>query len=626
MSELKRTQLYGAHVKAGASLVDFGGWEMPIQYPTGIVAEHLNCRGGCGIFDVSHMGRLDIQGPDMVPFLQHVITSNVLALDVNQSQYAIMPDENGYAIDDVYLYRFEEDRYLLVVNAGNIDKDLVHLYQEAEKFDVAITNVSGQYAAIAVQGPRSKDILKALHGGRELTAENVKNALSTTTMEGRPVRVAKTGYTGEPIGYELYCDSADAEYFWDRLIELGAKPTGLGARDTLRMEATLPLYGHEMGPCQLGGEIPVYAVPLAKFAVSFAEEKGEFVGKAALKRQFEALKRILNRDYSANADLPYRIQPVCLLGRGVMRAGCPVYDARTGEELGYVTSGTMIPYYETEGSGIETVITQRTARRSIGLAYLKSHVVTEFEIEVDIRGKRVPGVVTACHMRADAPPYARPILYKKTAVEGPSQVTDYAGKAAELLTRALDNHEWRQRLCVNLIPSEMTPSRATRLLSVSDPAGRYAEHKKQKAFDDADIPYYQGTKFIVAVEELLAAELRKYLGAAQVETRCTSGQMSNTAVFSAMMDFKNRVDRKRQPQRLGWIMNNHIVRGGHLSAQPMGALHDYVAVDPVTEKQMVVNFPVLPENPYKIDVEAAKVLLEKYKPEFIIFGKSMVCG
>ena len=170
----------------------------------------------------------------------------------------------------------------------------------------------------------------------------------------------------------------------------------------------------------------------------------------------------------------------------------------------------------------------------------------------------------------------------------------------------------------------MTPSRAARLISVSDPAGRYAEHKKQKAFDDADIPYYQGTGFIVAVEELLAAEMRKFLGAAQVETRCTSGQMSNTAVFSAMMDFKNRVDRKRQPQRLGWIMNNHIVRGGHLSAQPMGALHDFVAVDPVTEKQMVVNFPVLPDNPYKIDVEATKVLLEKYKPEFIIFGKSMV--
>ncbi len=624
MSELKRTQLYDAHVEAGATLVDFGGWEMPVQYPTGIVAEHLYCRSNCGIFDVSHMGRLDIEGPDMVKFLQHVISSNVLALDLNQSQYAIMPDENGYAIDDVYLYRFEESKYLLVVNAGNIDKDLAHLYKEAEKFDVKITNVSDKYAAIAVQGPKSKDILKAMHGGKELTVENVKNALNTTVMDGKPVRVAKTGYTGEPIGFELYCDSEDATYFWNRLIELGAKPTGLGARDTLRLEAALPLYGHEMGECKLGGEIPIYSVPLAKFAVSFAEEKGDFVGKAALRKQFEALKKILNRDYSSNEDLPYRIQPICLLGKGVLRAGCPVYDARTGEELGYVTSGTMIPYYVTEGTGIETVITEKTAKRSIGMAYMKSHVVTEFEIEVDIRGKRLPAVVTACHMRGDAPPYARPIIYKKSTTDGPSQVTDYAAQAAELLTKALENHEWRQNLCINLIPSEMTPSRATRLLSASDPAGRYAEHKKQKAFDDADIPYYQGTKFIVAVEDLLTKEMRKFLGAAQVETRCTSGQMSNTAVFSALMDFKNRVDRKRQPQRLGWIMNNHIVRGGHLSAQPMGALHDYVAVDPVTEKQMVVNFPVLPDNPYKIDVEATKVLLERYKPEFIVFGKSMV--
>ena len=118
--------------------------------------------------------------------------------------------------------------------------------------------------------------------------------------------------------------------------------------------------------------------------------------------------------------------------------------------------------------------------------------------------------------------------------------------------------------------------------------------------------------------------MKKFLGASQIETRVTSGQMSNTAVFSAMMDFKNRVDRKRTPQRLGWVMNNHIVRGGHLSAQPMGAFHDYVAIDPVTEKQMVVNFPVCEDNPYKIDVEKTKVLLAQYKPEFIIFGKSMV--
>ena len=624
MSELKRTQLYDAHVAAGATLVDFGGWEMPIQYPAGIVAEHLACRSNCGIFDVSHMGRLDIEGPENVKFLQHVLSSNVLALDLNQSQYALMPDENGNVIDDVYLYRFEDKKYLLVINAGNIDKDLAHLMKEAEKFDVKITNVSAEFASIAVQGPKSKDILKVMTGGAEVTPENVKNALHTCEMDGKPVRVAKTGYTGEPIGYELFCKSEDAMYFWNRLIELGAQPVALGARDTLRMEAALPLYGHEMGECQLGGEIQAYASPLAKFAVSFAADKGEFVGKAALLKQFEALKKILNRDFSANADLPYRIQPVCLLGKGVLRAGCPVYDARTGEELGYITSGTMIPYFVAEGEGIESVITDKSAKRSIGLAYMKSHVVTEFEIEVDIRGKRIPAVVTACHMRQDAPPYTRPILYKKTTTEGPSQVTDYVSKAKELFTKASENHVWRQEQCINLIPSEMTPSRATRLLQVSDPCGRYAEHKKQKAFDDADIPYYQGTKFIVACEELLAAEMKKFLGAAQAETRCTSGQMSNTAVFSSLMDWKNRVDRKRQPQRLGWIMNNHIVRGGHLSAQPMGALHDYVATDPVTEKQMVVNFPVHMDNQYKIDVEATKKLIDQYKPEFIVFGKSMV--
>ena len=620
MSELKRTQFYEAHVAAGATMVDFGGWEMPIQYPTGIVAEHLCCRSSCGIFDVSHMGRLDIEGPENVKFLQHVLSSNVLALDINQAQYALIPNETGGVIDDVYLYRFEKDRYFLVINAGNIDKDLAHLYREAERFDVKITDVSRRYAAIAVQGPKSKDILSTMAEGAPLTVENAKNSLNTLQMDGRPVRIAKTGYTGEPIGYELYCESADAMYFWNRLQELGAKPTGLGARDTLRMEAALPLYGHEMGPCQLGGEIQAYASPLAKFSVSFHPDKGDFVGREPLLRQFEALKKILNRDYSSVEDLPYRIQPICLLGRGVLRAGFPIYDARTGEELGYVTSGTMIPYFETEGTGIESVITDRTAKRSIGLAYVKSHVVTEFEVEVDIRGKRVPAVITACHMRQDAPPYTRPILYRKTTVEAPRQVSDYGAKVRELLIRAGENHLWRQEQCINLIPSEMTPSRATRLLQISDPCGRYAEHKKQKAFSDADIPYYQGTKFIMACEELLADELRKFLGASQVEPRCVSGQMSNTAVFSALMDWKNRVD----PQRLGWIMNNHIVRGGHLSAQPMGALHDYVAVDPVTEKQMVVNFPVLPENPYKIDVEASKVLLDQYKPELIIFGKSMV--
>ena len=627
MSELKRTVLYQAHLDAGATMVDFGGWDMPIQYPDGIVAEHLYCRRHCGIFDVSHMGRIDVEGTDMIAFLQHVLSSNVLALDLDQAQYCIIPDENGCAVDDAYLYRFEAEKYFLVVNAGNIEKDWAHLTKQAERFDVRLTNVSDQYAAIAVQGPESKQILMTLAGGRQLTAENVKNALATLEMEGRPVRVAKTGYTGEPIGYELYCRSEDARYFWDRMIELGAKPTGLGARDTTRMEAALPLYGHEMGECELGGEIPIYAVPLAKFAVSFVPEKGDFIGREALQKQFEAFKKIMNRDYSSLSDLPYRIQPVYLEGKGVLRKGFPVYckDAwAEGKQIGYVTSGTMIPYYKTTGEGLDTVFTEETGKRSIGLAYMDSRICQDFDIEIDIRGRRQPAKVVGYHIRQDAAPYVRPILPGSGAEPAAPKQEPYAEKVKELIAAAERNHIWRQSACINLIPSENTQSRAVRMLSASDPANRYAEHKKQKAFYDAEIFYYQGTGFIASVEAMLVEEMKKFLGASQVETRVTSGQMSNTAVFSAMMDFKNRVDRKRTPQRLGWVMNNHIVRGGHLSAQPMGAFHDYVAIDPVTEKQMVVNFPVCEENPYKIDVEKTKLLIARYRPEFIIFGKSMV--
>ena len=177
---------------------------------------------------------------------------------------------------------------------------------------------------------------------------------------------------------------------------------------------------------------------------------------------------------------------------------------------------------------------------------------------------------------------------------------------------------------MNLIPSEMTPSRAVRLLSMSDPSFRYAEHKKVKSFYDADVFYYQGTKFIDQVEQLLVEEMKDFLGCSEVETRVISGQMSNMAVFSALMDFKNRLDRKHDMKRLGYVLNNHIIKGGHLSAQPMGALHDYIAIDPVTERHAVVNFPVCRDNIYKIDVEETKKVIQQYRPELIIFGKSMV--
>ncbi len=622
MSELKRTQLYDVHVAEGATLVDFGGWEMPIQYPSGIVAEHLYTRHECSLFDVSHMGRLIIAGPDRIAFLQHVLSSNVNALDLNQAQYCIIPNERGGAVDDAYLYRFEEERFLLVVNAANTDKDLAHLTEIVKNYDCTITNITADYAAIAVQGPKSKDMLMQLSGGEALT-EPVKNALNTLKFEGRTVRVAKTGYTGEPLGYEVYIESAEAAWLWKRLEELGARPAGLGARDTLRLEAGLPLYGHEMGLAPDGSELPIFAVPLAKFAVSFSELKGDFVGRKPLEIQYSAYQKILSRDYSEIANLPRRIRPITLLDRGVMRAGMEIY--RNGKLIGWVTSGTMVPYYRHEGEGLATEILDDTAKRSIGLCYIDSDVLKDEVVEIDVRGKRLKAAIPPYHMRVDAPPFARPIIYQLPEEETTAAAAaDRSGFALDLLKDATQNHHWRQKQCINLIPSENSASRAVQMLCGSDPAFRYAEHKKIKSFYDADVFYYQGTKFINRVEQLLVEQMKQYFGCTEVETRVTSGQMSNTAVFSALMDWKNRGNRKVDPKRLGYILNNHIIKGGHLSAQPMGALHDYVAIDPVTERHAIVNFPVCKDNIYKIDVEETKKVIEKYRPEFIIFGKSMV--
>ena len=621
MGELKRTQLYDVHVSSGATMVDFGGWEMPVQYPTGIVAEHLYTRHACSLFDVSHMGRLIIAGPDRVKFLQHVLTSNVNALDLNMAQYCIIPDEDGSAVDDAYLYCFNENNLLLVVNASNTDKDLAHLNKYLKDFDCTITNITADYASIAVQGPKSKDMLTQLAGGAALT-EPVKNALNTLTMEGHEVLVAKTGYTGEPLGYEVFIKSEDAEWMWNRLIELGAKPAGLGARDTLRLEASMPLYGHEMGVDPDGSNMPIFAVPLARFAVSFAPQKGDFVGRKNLACQYEAFKRINNRDFSDCADLPRRIMPITLLDKGVMRAGMEIFKG--DKKVGWVTSGTMVPYYVAEGEGLQSVILDETAKRAIGLCYIDSDTLKDDIVEVDVRGKRLKAVIPAMHMSVMAPPFARPLLYRPTEEQKAVIADDNAPKAITLLAKALENHRWRQQRCVNLIPSENTPSRAVQMLCASDPAFRYAEHKKVKAFYDSDIFYYQGTKFIDEVEQKLVEQMRRYLGCREVETRVISGQMSNAATFSALVDWKNRLDRKHDAKRLGYVLNNHIIKGGHLSAQPMGALKDYIAVDPVTERHAIVNFPVCPDNIYKIDVEETKKVIEKYRPELIIFGKSMV--
>lgn len=391
MSELKRTPLYDAHVAAGATMVDFGGWEMPIQYPEGIVAEHLYDRKHCGIFDVSHMGRLIVEGPDRLAFLQEVLSSNAAALVPGRAQYCMIPDETGGAVDDAYLYMFTEGNYMVVVNASNTDKDLEHFAKYLPDYDCRVTNITDAYSSIAVQGPDSEKILKELSGSDFLTGPK-KNDLNELTMEGRTVRISRTGYTGDPIGWELFIDANDVVWLWNRLIELGAKPTALGARDTLRLEASLPLYGHELGTDHAGEEIPIFAVSLARFAVSFAEEKGDFVGRELLLAQKEG-------------GTPKKVFQVELRDRGVMRGGMDVY--RDGEHVGWITSGTMVPYYnfDEEGNILDT-----TGKRSIGFAYLDSSVTKEDILEVDVRGKKLKASVVSRHMRQDLPPYGVPVL------------------------------------------------------------------------------------------------------------------------------------------------------------------------------------------------------------------------
>ena len=390
MSQLKRTPLYDAHVAAGATMVDFGGWEMPIQYPAGIVSEHLYTRRHCGIFDVSHMGRLIVEGPQRVAFLQKVLTSNVAALKPGRAQYCIIPTETGGAVDDAYLYMFTEDKYLLIVNASNTDKDLAHFEKYLPEFDCRITNVTDRYSSIALQGPDSDTILSQLAGTDYLCGPK-KNDLHELNLEGHTVQLSRTGYTGEPIGYELFIRAEEATWLWNRLMELGAKPTGLGARDTLRLEAGLPLYGHEMGQDHGGNEMPIFAVSLAKFAVSFREEKGDFIAKELLASQ--------------KAGTAKKVVPIALTDRGVMRAGMDIY--KNGAHVGWVTSGTMVPYYnfDDEGNILDT-----TGKRSIGFAYLNADIQPGDTVEIDVRGKRLKATPVAKHMIQTEPPYGKAVL------------------------------------------------------------------------------------------------------------------------------------------------------------------------------------------------------------------------
>ena len=624
MKKPKRTILYDRHKALGAKMVEFGGWDMPIQYPSGIVEEHLATRKKSGFFDVSHMGRFIISGANAVKFLQHVLTNNVEALDIRVmgAQYTLIANKAGGAVDDAYLYSFAKGEYLLVVNASNRDKDWQHLQILLQDFsEVELIDHTDEMVMLALQGPMSRKLMEeAVQSGT--LPEPIRNAVSTVMIEGAQVKVARTGYTGEPLCFELFAGRDEGLMLWDKFVSKGATPVGLGARDTLRLEAGLPLYGHEFGNDPEEKEIPILACPLAKFAVSFSRLKGDFVGREALIRQYGALSRIIKRDYSLISDLPRMIKPIAVAGRGIARRGAKVFKA--DRHVGYVTSGTMIPLWAVESEGLSSVQTEEHLLRSICLAYIDSDIIEDEEVTIEIRGKAVGAVVVPFHLLSDAPPYARPIVYDHKLPSAQLPTGTVKANVLNLLEKTWENTRWRQMDCINLIPSEMTISPMVRLLSVMDPAFRYAEHREAKAFYDADIFYYQGTEFIGEVERLLEEEIRKFLGCDEVEMRLVSGQMANTAVFSAMLDYINRMDRKSEPRRIRRVMNNHIGKGGHLSAQPMGALRDFVARDPRTERPAVVNFPVLPENSYKIDVPATLELIGEHRPEFIIFGKSMV--
>ena len=624
MSELLRTIFFDKHVDLGAKIVEFGGWEMPIQYPGGIVSEHLATRKGAGLFDVSHMGRFIFRGEGALAFLQHTLTNNAAAVMPGEAQYTIIPNSEGGAIDDSYLYRFFEDEFLLVVNAANRIKDWDHFQSILPEFpDVELTDRTMEVSMLSLQGPTSKKIMEEIIDSGRLP-DPMRNCLSQVTIAGADILVSRSGYTGEPVCFELFIPHDDSVMIWNLLLEKGATPIGLGARDTLRLEAGLPLYGHEFGIDQTGKEIPIFAAGLGNVAVSFSPLKGDFIGKAALHKQWEARKLIRKEgNFSKLDDLPRMIMPVAIAGRGIARAGDKVFIGE--KEVGYITSGTMVPEWKWVGEGLESQLIDKKGMRAIGLALLDSNIHKGDRIEVEIRGKRTEGVIVPYHMRSEAPPYARPVQYDHLFHDEVEEKTgNTSAKVSTLLEKAIQNTIWRQNDCVNLIPSEMTESPMARLLSIMDPSGRYAEHKALKAFEETEVFYYQGVDFIAEVEKLLMDEMNLYLGSREVETKLISGQMANAAVFSAMVHRINFGDRKREPRRMRRVMNHHISKGGHLSAQPMGALRDYVARDPVTEKPAVVNFPVLPDNQYRIDVDACQKIIERYKPELIILGKSVI--
>ncbi len=629
-SGLQETVLHGWHVNAGAKMVDFGGWHMPVQYQSGIIQEHLATRRQAGLFDVSHMGRYRITGGAAEDFLLSVLTNNVRALGPGQAHYTFIANEQGGAVDDAYVYKLADEDFLLVVNAGNRPKDWAWLAAH-NAAGAAVEDASEALAMISLQGPKSAEILEQLVGAEGLP-ENKRNRLGKARAAGAEIVVARTGYTGEAVCFELFVPRDHAVALWERLVQLGAVPVGLGARDSLRLEAGLPLYGHELGPDPQGQEIPIFANALASFAVRGSGLDG-YVGHDALERQRQDFIRIKRGELATPFDercLKYLVQPIAVFGqRRPLRQGYEVLFQ--GEPAGWVTSGTSVPFARFYGEGITAVPSDDHDLRPIGLALLRSTIAyrTDRPVTLEIadgRGKTFEAELVEKNLWP-LPPYTRPY----TGFIGPRSIRrvepdKVANLAATLAEESRHNTRWRREDCVNLIPSEQVTSPFVDALTIADPQSRYNEHNRVKALgpEAPDVRYYKGTGFIMEKEEELKAALRTFFGCARVEPRVISGQMANDTVYDAIKQFKNRHRRGGQPLLIGRVLVHDLNKGGHLSAQPGGALKNYIAMDPESGLPAVEHFPFQAGNPHRIDVEATKALIDETRPELLVFGRSVI--
>ena len=354
MSELKRTPLFECYAKYGGKTIDFGGWELPVQFSS-IKEEHDAVRNRAGLFDVSHMGEIFVEGPGAREYLQKLLSNDISKIAIGSAQYNAMCYDNGGVVDDLLTYHLDDNRYLLCVNAANIDKDFEWML--SQKFgDVTITNKSNDYAQIALQGPLAEEVLQTL------TTENLINIKyfkfkEDVKVSGHSVLVSRSGYTGED-GFELYGTPEAIIHLWDEILEAGKEqgvvPAGLGARDTLRFEACLPLYGQE-----LSADI----TPL-EAGIGFAVKLNtDFIGRDALAAQKEAgLKR--------------KLVGIEMIGKGIPRHGYKVWQ--DGQQIGEVTTGTQSPM----------------TKRNIGLALIDTNACAiGTELEIEIRGKFIPAVV-----------------------------------------------------------------------------------------------------------------------------------------------------------------------------------------------------------------------------------------